>query len=372
MKGKRKITVCRLGGPLAALLAFVLAPAVARAEGDGWLPLVDPGGAKTDAERQRTEAQGRGAPEAPSCALPAVLPAAVGTLPPAPLPALFVETPSTTPAYPCCEPGSGDEPWKWVLLPQALLWAPPLANQMQPRMSVKKTTLDTADTKRTIDTAIGGTLGWLRFGENTIGPYGRPNEAVQLDFFAVVFTRFSDQAWDIATDYRFGVPLTFASGPWEGKIAYEHTSTHLGDDFIRQAFERGDIRFKQLHVRDEVVLGLAYRLGERWRFYGQFGYAEHLSTPIPDARGDRYNVGVEWCGRRKTSAWGEPYAALDLDMRGDQNFTANWTAQVGWRWQGQRFAPIRLFAEAYDGRSPYGQFFLNHERWLALGMAMDF
>jgi hypothetical protein len=234
------------------------------------------------------------------------------------------------------------------------------------------TSLSNESTNKTVDTALGATVGLLRYGEKAIGPYGRPDEGVQLDFFGVAFTRFGDFRYDVATDYRFGLPVTFAFGPWEGKVGYEHTSTHLGDDFIRQTVEAGVPQFKRPTLRDEIVLGLAYRLGDRWRFYGQFGYAYHIVTPPPPTAHDRYNFGVEWCRHGRTDSWGEPYAALDLDIRAEQNYTANWTAQFGWRWQGERLAPFRVYLEVYNGRSPYGQFLLQHERWIALGAAMDF
>jgi hypothetical protein len=251
-------------------------------------------------------------------------------------------------------------PWKHTLLPGTLLWSPPWADPMTPQMYVQRTSLDNARTSRTIDTAIGATQGIWRYGPD------RPYQGLQFDMFAVVFSRFGNYADDTANDFRFGLPLSWAFGNWEGKVGYEHTSTHVGDDFIRNT-----LHFKQLHVRDEVVFGLAYRFTDHLRVYGQFGYAPHMSAPIPGNHPDRWDCGVEWLGRNPTGCRGEPFALLDVNWRSDQHYATNTTVQVGWRWQGnENRANFRVFLEAYNGRSPFGQFFLDGERWFGGGFGV--
>lgn len=249
------------------------------------------------------------------------------------------------------------------MLPPTLLWEPPLANPLQPRLYVKPTTLNTANTRDTIDTGIGATTTLLRWN-----PFALPDHGFQSDVFAVVFSRWSRGNVSTGVDYRFGFPMTFAHGPWEGKLAYEHTSTHVGDDFIEQGG-----RLKQPHVRDEIVLGLGYRLWDEARVYGQFGYAFQMDLPDGRESPIRYNWGVEWSRRQATGFQGQPFAAFDMDLRGDQDYTANMTAQIGLQWRAANLRPsLRVALELYHGRSPFGQFFLDREKWVGIGAYIDY
>jgi hypothetical protein len=261
-----------------------------------------------------------------------------------------------------------DEPhWgnlHFQLLPRSLLWQPPLANQHEPRMEIVATSLNNDNTKKTLDTAIGGTAPLLRVSGDD------PHDGMEVDFFGVVLSRFAKYNTLDDADYRFGLPLTWASGPWSAKLSYEHTSSHIGDDFIK--WEAAGLE-KRGHVRDEVVTGLSYRWWNQLRLYGQFGYAMNLSTAGP-MKHDRYDFGLEWSRQVSTGFRGQPFAAIDVDVRGDENHTPNVTAQVGWQWQelDSRLPSLRLAVEFYDGRSPYGQFFDVHEQWIGGGIYLDF
>ena len=148
---------------------------------------------------------------------------------------------------------------QWQFFPAGLLWHPPWANQREPRSGVR---FSNARNESTIDTAIGGEFGLVRWR-----PDDQTYEGVQFDVMAVVFTRFNDRRLLTAADYRVGAPLTYAKGPWQAKLAYEHTSTHLGDEYI-EVFGRRQAP----HVRDEIVLGLAHLFGQSVRIYGRRGF----------------------------------------------------------------------------------------------------
>jgi hypothetical protein len=231
-------------------------------------------------------------------------------------------------------------------------------------MYFKTTSLNNPDTHNTFDSAIGGTAALLRLYQDD-----HPEAGFQMDFFATVFTRIADYNTVTAIDYRFGVPITFGSGPWEAKLpSYEHTSTHLGDDFIRVTG-----RVKEGHVRDELVCGLAYRFWDQLRAYGQFGYALSLTSAAGNRR-DRYDFGLEWSKQHSTGFHGQPFAAVDVELCGDEDYHPNVTAQIGWQWlePGARLPSLRLGLELYDGRSPFGQFFRQNERWAGIGIYLDF
>ena len=244
-------------------------------------------------------------------------------------------------------------------LPTRRLWTPPLANQREPRMYAK---LNTANDESTIDTAIGSEFGLVRWA-----PCNRPYEGIQIDGMAAVFTRFNDRRLLVTSDFRAGVPITYAKGPWQAKISYEHTSTHVGDEYAESTGRR-----QTPHVRDEIVFGLSRHFTEELRLYGQVGYSFVTSDVVGEDR-MRYDWGVEWATLRPTGRWGKPFGAFDMDLRSDQDFQPNITAQLGWMWR-RRVAgrTARIAAELYNGKSPYGQFFQDDEDWFGLSAFYDF
>ena len=197
-------------------------------------------------------------------------------------------------------------------LPNNLLWEPPFAIKREPRMLVLPTSLDNFAETWTLDTSIGTTVGLWRFE-----PVGR-DAAYQVDVFGVVHSRLTPDDL-VASDYRFGIPLTARRGPWHFKFAYEHTSSHLGDDFIRNRppFPLGE------YIRDEAVFGVGRWFAERLRVYGQVAYAFDMTYPQPVVDDDvrwRFDAGFEWYCPQPTGWKGTPFVALNIDSRGDSDF----------------------------------------------------
>lgn len=260
---------------------------------------------------------------------------------------------------------------RFTLFPNSLLWTPPLASKIEPRMQGLVTSLDNYQSSFTLDTSIGGTVGLFRWE-----PTGR-DFAAQFDIFAVVHTRLTPDDLALA-DYRFGLPLSWQWGVYHGKLAYEHTSAHLGDEAIRAL----DITNISGYRRDEAVAGLGRYFDPEIRVYGQIAYAFGRSIPQPLAplpqlpKPDpwRFDAGVEWAPLCPTGLAGRPFVAVNVQGRGDQDYKPNFTAQAGWMWHNpyQRLANFRVFVEYYNGRSPYGFEYLTRERFYGVGIAGDF
>ena len=257
-----------------------------------------------------------------------------------------------------------------TLFPSSLLWTPPMAAKWEPRMQALPQSLDNYSDQWTLDVSIGGTVGILRRE-----PIGR-DFAWQFDIFAVVHSRLSPDDL-VATDYRYGLPISWRWGVWHGKFAYEHTSAHIGDEFIR-----ANNPVISGYTRDEVTVGVGRYFLDMVRLYGQIGYGFNRSLPQPlppappveDGEPWRFDAGVEWATLRPTGWGGAPFFAFHLQARGDQDYEANVTAQLGWMWRNphQRLANLRVFLEYYSGYSPYGQFYLDRERFYGVGLAGDF
>ena len=258
-----------------------------------------------------------------------------------------------------------DSPYEYVTLPATLLWKPPQANLREPQFygifhDIKG--------KSYIDTAIGA-----QFGLGRIAPAGRSdptkqleNEGIQLDVFGAVFTRFDPKRFLTAADYRAGIPLTYKKGPWSTKLSYEHTSTHIGDEYS-QAYH---VRQKPL-VLDEVVFGLSRYFGDHVRLYGQAGYAFNTAKETNANNRTRFDWGINYMNYYDTGPTGRPFAAYDMDIRSYQQFTPNNSFQVGWQWVNHGRS-VRLALQLYSGKSMFGQFYTHTENWAGFGGYYEF
>lgn len=195
---------------------------------------------------------------------------------------------------------------------------------------------------------------------------GRP--ALGLEFRVGVFSRFfmeSVQRDLIAADYRVDVPFTFRSGPWEGRIGYQHFSAHVADDFIAR-FEP-DLRqhsrdgFEAILARRVPAAGVRFYLGGRYNFHANAGVHEQAAR-----------AGVEWDpGERNGEDGGVwPFAAADVEVRDTWNDVGGTgTAGLRIRVRGQDF---RLEARGHFGPTSMGQLRGTEERFAGLGLRIDF
>ncbi len=228
---------------------------------------------------------------------------------------------------------------------------------------VMPTTLSNATTQQTIDTSIGNTIGLIR------AQPANWTTAVQSDFFAVVTSRFSQRNYLVDTDYRFGFPITFTRGAWQGKVGYEHTSSHLGDE-IQQITGQLPINY----IKDELVIGVGrFLFDSRWRIYGEAAWAVHENIP-GNPSPFRFDVGTEWLRRRQTGCWGQPFAAANVRFDGAVNYDPDVSLQLGWMWRDgtRRFGEARIFGQYFNGHSPFGQYYLTRESWFGFGVAFDY
>ncbi len=251
----------------------------------------------------------------------------------------------------------------WSVFPRTLLWEPPLASLKEPRFLGLPNGLSNRFTDQTVDFAIGNTLGLLRRSS------ADGLRVWQLDLFAVVYSRFSDYDYFVGSDFRAGLPLTFAAGPWHGKVGFEHTSTHLGDETL--------VRLQRLpidYIKDELVLAVGRYFDEqRFRVYGQVAWAFYQRV-ADDPSPFRFDIGAEWVRRRATGFFGQPFVAGNLEFNGATDYNPSLSLQVGWLWRdpSRRLAQGRLFGQYYTGYSPLGQFYLTREDWFGFGFAVDY
>jgi hypothetical protein len=258
-----------------------------------------------------------------------------------------------------------DQPYEYGTLPATLLWKPPIANLREPQFYG---IFHNMAGKSYIDTAIGA-----EFGLGRIGPRGRSdptkqleNEGLQLDVFGGGFTRFDPKRFLTAIDYRAGIPLTYKKGPWSTKLAYEHTSTHIGDEYS-EAYHVKQVPL----VLDEIVWGVSRYFGDHLRVYGQYGYAFNTAKESNNNNRTRFDWGISYTNYYDTGPVGRPFAAYDMDIRSYQNYTPNNSFQIGWQWVNHGRS-VRLAVQVYQGRSMYGQFYTHNENWVGFGGYYNF
>ena len=214
----------------------------------------------------------------------------------------------------------GNEPFTYVTLPHDLLWKIPLANPREPRFAGKFFNIKG---KSYIDTSIGGQFGLGRIAPKNNTNDGHPARPLRRRLHAV-----QPQAIPDRRRLPGGHPADLPQGqPWSTKFSYEHTSTHIGDEYS-QAYHVLQVPL----VLDEFVFGLSRYFGEHIRVYGQAGYAFNTAKETNNQHRDRYDLGVSYSNYADTGPTGKPYGAFDLDIRSYQNYQPNATLQAGWQW----------------------------------------
>ncbi len=256
--------------------------------------------------------------------------------------------------------GIGGDCWTWQAFPDGLIYRSYMAGGRESRFAAHW--VHERDQGWLWDITLGGRMGLLRFGtENDAWP-----EGWQLDIEGAAFPRLSlERTRDMdATDFRFGVPLTFRRGRWEGKFAYYHLSSHLGDEFI-EAFGTQRINF----VRDTIVLGVAVWAFPDMRLYSEAGWAFRTrggSAPW------EFQFGVDWCSTEPTGRWGGPFFAVNCRIREELRFGGNMTVQNGWQWRGRTGHLMRVGMQYFNGQSDQYQFFTEHEEQIGIGLWYDY
>jgi hypothetical protein len=254
-----------------------------------------------------------------------------------------------------------NEPWHWQLMPPGLIWHSYLASPIEPRLSAIFLDDVGADTK--FDGTVGGRVSLLRYGNSA--DY-RP-EGWELDVEGAAFIRQDlTQNSDVdGYDFRVGIPITYGWGPYQMKISWFHTSSHLGDEFMLK-----HPTFVRLNYsRNAVVWGHSLFLTEDIRVYGEVEYAYWVDG---GAEPWHFQFGFEYSP--VVRGWrGAPFFAVNGQLRQENDFGGPFTLETGWQWRpphgGQR---IRLGFHYQTGPSNFYQFFRDSEEQIGFGLWYDY
>jgi len=266
--------------------------------------------------------------------------------------------PTNTPCVDC------EEPWTWQVLPQGLIYRSYLAGVKESRLS--NAWVYERDAGNLWDGTLGGRVALLRYGTDG-GPLPQGWE-LGLEGAAFVRLDMDDDRDLVAADFRAGVPITYASGGNEFKLAYYHLSAHIGDEFLLKNPTFVRINYS----RDVVVLGYAYRPNDIWRFYGEIGYGMYVDG---GAKPWEFQFGIEYSTMRPTGFRGAPFMATNVQLHEEVDFGGRFTFQAGWQWRGAGPGHLlRVGVQHLNGMSPQYQFFGSNtnEQQTGVGIWYDF
>jgi hypothetical protein len=213
------------------------------------------------------------------------------------------------------------------------------------------------------DSTLGGRVPLVRYGtDNNLLP-----EGFQLDFEGAAFPRLQlqqDRQLE-AVDFRFGMPLTMKSGPWEYKFAIGHVCAHLGDQYLLTHSGVSRINFS----RDTLVLGVGFRPVPDVRLYAEAGWAFYTWGATEPWE---FQFGFEFSPAQPSGWRGTPFLAINGHLRQEVKFGGALTLQTGWQWRGLTGHLFRIGLQYLDGKAEQYQFSDNYERQIGAGVWYDF
>lgn len=230
------------------------------------------------------------------------------------------------------------------------LFQSPVADPTSPAATVRL--LEPVDGRVRAEINIGDEFGLISWGG------GRS----QLGIAAGVAARFdlsSDWRDLEVADYTLMIPLDVDFGRLSLRAAYQHTSSHLGDDYI-DATDAATIKSVADEIRATVSLPFAPVAGVSARLYAGAGLAFNV---LPDDSGRaRLQGGAE-------IRQGSLFAAADLQVLERADWEPALAIRAGWTARGS-VAALSIFVEYFSGPLPYLAFIDRLESRWALGLTL--
>jgi hypothetical protein len=219
------------------------------------------------------------------------------------------------------------------------------------------------------------------FGDN-FGLVGKRNgcNGWQVGILPAVFAQFDLDSGStdlINADYVVGIPVSFRSGLFSGRVRLFHQSSHLGDEFIlnNPGVPRVGLSYEVL----EAILSLDAPGG--WgRVYAGGATAIHVTPSDIDPNSVHWGFELRgptmaapllakpMPGTRLTPVFGSDFQAFE-----ELNWTINTNVIGGLEWSKVGSdRRLRLLISYYHGYSPYGQFFGTKLEMVGGGVYLSF
>jgi hypothetical protein len=228
---------------------------------------------------------------------------------------------------------------------------PLLADPKEPRFFASVQQLDGGKPLNRFQAGVvglGGNFELVRWREQDSG------EAWQLGLTSGICALFKlrDQASDLVnSDYLAGISVSHRNGSRSYRARLTHQSSHLGDEFlIKSDIERINYSFEELDLTASQFWG-------DWRAYGGGGYI--VRSKPRDIDRTSLVAGGEYHGSK--TLWGHSRfaAGIHADLQQQHSWRPNLHVVLGLMFGNPRKSDrqIGVQLEAYDGYSPWGQFY---------------
>ena len=274
--------------------------------------------------------------------------------------------------YPLTEYGSppaigyeiASSDWGFHFLPESILYKAYLAGMKESRLAghVFSGSSGVNGGDLLFEGTLGGRFGVFRIGNGDhLMPQGFQ---VDIEGSGQVRLNTSEEVDVQATDYRIGVPLTFASGPFQFKTGYYHLSSHAGDEFLLK-----NLDFQRLnYARDVLLFGIGYNITPNLRVYGEAGWAFFSDV----ANEWEFQFGIDYAPALPTGIRGAPFAAFNTHLREELNYGGNVAFQAGWAWRTEVGRLLRIGLHVYTGESNQYSFFDYYEEQIGVAVWYDY
>jgi len=209
------------------------------------------------------------------------------------------------------------------------------------------------------EVAMGDYLGLYRWD---LGQ----GKAFQVSLGGGVFGRFNlaSKTNDLEdVDYYGNVPFDFRDGRWSFRFMPYHTSSHLGDDYIKATGVE-----TEKHTWDNLKWLVSYEPLSYLRVYGGYNY---VFRTLPGGIGrNAIQTGFELKSRWFANDHIQYYWANDLQSWQRVEWNPMFDSQAGLTFVHKPSDPraISFFLEYSAGKQPEGQFYLQQETLWTLGL----
>ena len=254
-----------------------------------------------------------------------------------------------------------EQPWTMQLLPNGLIFPSYLAGMKESRMATMWVHDD--NFKWVWDATLGGRAGLLRFGTpNAVLP-----EGIQIDLEGAVQLRMDIEHGRnmMSNDFRAGAPITFGGRKWQFKTGYYHVSSHMGDHHLLRT---GETRIN--YVRDSLIFAVSRRFCDDWRAYAEAAWAFYTGI---ETEPWEFQFGLEYSPIYPAGGFrGSPFAAVNLHLFQELDFSGYLCCQLGWQWRGASNQLFRLGMQYLNGYDDQFQFHHLATKKIGFGIWYDF
>jgi len=267
------------------------------------------------------------------------------------------------PPTPVAEPPQILSEWQVGVMPGGVLFKPLIADPRWPHFSAAYQHY--FNDKQITDAAA------VSFGESFAFYRDRIGSAWwEVGLHAGVFSVFDidAQSFDLVNaDYMVGLPLTVRYDDFSAMFRFFHQSSHLGDEFLLRT------KTNRINLSYEAIdLKLSYEIADVVRLYAGGGYLFDQTPTNLDRLWVQYGLELKSPWPSRASRW-RPIAAVDVQQREENNWTADISARAGIEIDGVLLTrKLQILLEYFGGHSPNGQFFKDKVEYIGIGTHFHF